>query len=188
MSLAAAMAGVVLAGGAAVGVAAIPSTDGTISGCYKTNTGDLRVIDAGAESCKNGERAIQWNQAGAAGPQGPKGDPGPQGPPGPAGPAGDNIFAIVTTFVDTDSGNVVAEATGNHVLGAEIVESPQTATKVTFDRAVNACAVVATGRNDSLELLRVNDNPLDFNSVLVLTRRAGTVSNGPAHFSLSVAC
>jgi hypothetical protein len=41
--------------------AAIPSPDGTISGCYSTSTGTLRVVDAaGDEDCASGEKAIAW--------------------------------------------------------------------------------------------------------------------------------
>jgi hypothetical protein len=41
--------------------AAIPSGDGTVSGCYSTASGALRVVDAGKdEKCRSGERAIAW--------------------------------------------------------------------------------------------------------------------------------
>jgi hypothetical protein len=61
---------------AGVAYAAIPGTDGVISGCYAKG-GDLRVIDAEAGSyCKSGETALSWNQIGQQGPIGPKGDPG----------------------------------------------------------------------------------------------------------------
>jgi hypothetical protein len=79
---------VALGGGA---FAAIPGSDGTISGCYATKSGvqqgtqyskgDLRAIDAG-EACRSYERAVSWSQ------RGPKGDTGDTGPEGPAGPAG----------------------------------------------------------------------------------------------------
>lgn len=93
-----------LVGSAAIALGAIPSSDGSFTGCYNAQ-GVLRVID-GAQSCKSGETRITWNQKGpkgdvgpqgiagpqgavgpqgAAGPQGPKGDTGPQGPQGEAG-------------------------------------------------------------------------------------------------------
>jgi hypothetical protein len=82
---------VVLGVVAAIGVfgvaaAAIPGGNGTVSGCYNTSTGALRVIDreAGA-TCAAGETAISWSQRG---PTGPKGATGARGPTGPAGPAG----------------------------------------------------------------------------------------------------
>lgn len=127
---AAAITGIVLGSGA-VALAAIPAADGTISGCFKHHSADLRVIDAPAESCKNGETAIQWNQAGppgAPGPQGPQGEPGPAGPAGTAGTA-DNVFAnVFPRFVNPD---IQLDVTGNHVLGAVAVLSP-TASKVTL--------------------------------------------------------
>src|SRR3954466_3378070 len=71
-----------LGGGAAVGVAAIPSADGTIHACVTTATGAVRIIDAeaGATCTAGTETNLVWNQtrpAGPAGPAGPQGDPGP---------------------------------------------------------------------------------------------------------------
>ena len=87
-----------LGGAAAVGtlaIAAVPSADGTINGCYGPLIGNLRIIDTSkGESCKQGEQAISWNQKGQVGPAGPAGAKGatgatgPAGPVGPAGPAG----------------------------------------------------------------------------------------------------
>jgi type VI secretion system secreted protein Hcp len=86
-----------LGAGAAVGVAAIPSADGTIHSCVTNSTGAIRIIDAEAnpaQNCNAGEQALNWNQrgpvgpAGAAGPQGPQGDQGPRGATGDSGPAG----------------------------------------------------------------------------------------------------
>jgi hypothetical protein len=72
--------------GVATGVqAAIPSANGSISGCYAKSgptQGALRVVDQG-NSCKPGEAPLTWSQTGPQGPTGPKGDPGPQGPEGP---------------------------------------------------------------------------------------------------------
>lgn len=81
--------------------AAIPSSDGTIHGCYATSDslllgvpyrkGDLRVVDDGV-ACTSYELAMTWNQQGPQGdpgPEGPQGVPGPQGLPGPQGPQGD---------------------------------------------------------------------------------------------------
>jgi type VI secretion system Hcp family effector len=90
-----------LGAGTAVAVGAIPSSDGTITGCYQTVDGTqfnetgpttpygtLRVIDPSnttdtqASSCESGtETTITWNQ---------KGPPGAQGPQGPAGQNGAN--------------------------------------------------------------------------------------------------
>lgn len=58
--------------------ASVPGSTGVISGCYKTASGKLRVIDVeNFERCKSAsETAISWNQRGEPGPAGPKGDPG----------------------------------------------------------------------------------------------------------------
>jgi hypothetical protein len=57
---------VLLGIGAAVAVASIPASGGTINGCYKNNTGDLRVVDSAA-SCPSGYTSLNWNQTGASG-------------------------------------------------------------------------------------------------------------------------
>jgi hypothetical protein len=77
----------------------IPAADGTITACFKSDGGDLRVVSS-ASKCMRRERALTWNVEGPAGPPGPQGPAGVQGPPGvpgadgaqgpegPAGPAG----------------------------------------------------------------------------------------------------
>jgi hypothetical protein len=86
--------GVVSALGVGAAVAAIPDGSGAIHGCYKDNSGDLRVIDWPSDKCKKQETALSWSAqgtpgpAGPAGPQGATGPPGPAGAQGPAGPAG----------------------------------------------------------------------------------------------------
>jgi hypothetical protein len=57
------------------------ATDGTIHACARLSDGRLRAIEATA-TCRQSERAVDWNV------QGPQGDPGPAGPAGPAGPQG----------------------------------------------------------------------------------------------------
>ncbi len=96
-------AGVVAAFATGGAVAAIPSSDGVIHGCYAvspgpTTIGTLRAVDAEAGvGCRFYEHHLNWNQQGPPGPRGPQGPPGPQGPKGdkgdkgatgPAGPAG----------------------------------------------------------------------------------------------------
>jgi type VI secretion system secreted protein Hcp len=99
-----------LGAGAAIAIGSIPGGDGTITGCYVTNTdifpggavhyGQLRVIDTSqpatlpsggpndAGSCLTGEATITWNQRG---PQGPQGPPGAQGSAGAAGAPGTSL-------------------------------------------------------------------------------------------------
>ena len=90
---------VAIAGGVTYAVADIGG-GGVINGCYKSQNGQLRLIDPATDHCLPSETAISWNQtgtqgppgptgpAGPTGPQGPKGDTGPTGPAGPTGPQG----------------------------------------------------------------------------------------------------
>jgi Collagen triple helix repeat (20 copies) len=75
---------VAIAGGVTYAVADI-GDGGVISGCFKSQNGQLRLIDPATDTCLPSETAISWGQTG---PQGPAGPPGPQGPTGPQGPAG----------------------------------------------------------------------------------------------------
>ena len=61
---------------------------GVINGCYKSQNGQLRLIDPATDSCHPSETAISWSQTGPQGPKGDKGDKGDQGPAGPQGSAG----------------------------------------------------------------------------------------------------
>jgi hypothetical protein len=83
---------VMVAGGAGIGLASIPSGTGVFHGCYVKSGGALRLIDPSAhQQCKRGELAVSWNQAGQRGPAGPrglKGAKGAKGAIGPTGPAG----------------------------------------------------------------------------------------------------
>jgi len=84
-----AVVGAVLAAGAAATIAAIPSADGVINGCYQKNVGNLRVIDPSrGDKCRPSEIPIKWSQTGPRGPTGPTGPAGPQGPTGPQGLTG----------------------------------------------------------------------------------------------------
>jgi hypothetical protein len=78
---------VAIAGGVTYAVADIGS-GGVINGCYKSQNGQLRLIDPATDHCLPSETAISWGQTGTQGPKGDKGDPGPPGPAGPAGPPG----------------------------------------------------------------------------------------------------
>jgi hypothetical protein len=76
---------VAVAGGMVV--TSIPAPDGTITGCYHKNNGQLRVVES-ASQCHPSELALTWQQQGPQGPQGPIGPQGPEGPQGPGGPQG----------------------------------------------------------------------------------------------------
>jgi hypothetical protein len=79
---------VAIAGGVTYAVADIGG-GGVINGCYKTQNGQLRLIDPATDHCLPSETAISWNQTGAQGQPGPTGPAGPQGPTGAQGPNGD---------------------------------------------------------------------------------------------------
>ena len=76
---------VAVAGGMVV--SSIPADDGTITGCYQKNNGQLRVVES-ASQCNPSELALTWQQQGPPGPQGPIGPQGPAGPQGATGPQG----------------------------------------------------------------------------------------------------
>jgi hypothetical protein len=79
--LALALVFLLAAGG--VAAAAIPASNGVITGCYSKTTGALRVIDAEAgATCAKSEKRVTWNQQGPRGKQGVRGPKGAQGPPG----------------------------------------------------------------------------------------------------------
>jgi hypothetical protein len=80
--LLAALAGALVTGVLAGGIAwAAIGDGGVIQGCYDSG-GNVKVV--AALPCPKGYTAFQWNQ------QGPKGDPGPQGSPGANGTNGQN--------------------------------------------------------------------------------------------------
>jgi hypothetical protein len=64
LALAGAVAALALA---SIGFAAIPDGGGVIHGCYKTDTGALRVYDTAAgtvKSCTSKETSLDWNKQG----------------------------------------------------------------------------------------------------------------------------
>lgn len=79
------LAGAVMTGGFAM--AAIPASDGTITGCHTLSSGRLRVVESASE-CRPREAVLTWNQSGPTGPEGAQGPAGPPGPEGPQGPEG----------------------------------------------------------------------------------------------------
>jgi hypothetical protein len=74
-----------LGGTAYAALGGIPDSHGVIHACFKTKTGALRVMPAGAK-CGKRERALSWNQQGQTGKAGPRGAPGLPGPSGQPGP------------------------------------------------------------------------------------------------------
>jgi hypothetical protein len=50
-------------GGSAIAFAAIPDSSGVIHACYRTNGGQVRVIDSPTETCNGNETATSWDKA-----------------------------------------------------------------------------------------------------------------------------
>jgi len=100
---------------AAIVWASIPGSDGVIRACYRTQSGQLRVIDPSkGESCQASEQALSWNVTGTPGPQGPKGDKGETGEQGPPGPAGGVTVATLQSCTvaarSTSCANIVSDS------------------------------------------------------------------------------
>jgi hypothetical protein len=153
---------VAIAGAVTYAVAGIGG-GGVINGCYKSQNGQLRLIDPASDSCNPSETPISWNQTGQQGPPGPRGATGPRGttgpqglagaqgpagPTGPQGPKGDKgdpgasatpLFAVVDGRTATP-----AIVRGAHATSVQRDFRPAGAFEVFFDRNVRDCAYVAT--------------------------------------------
>lgn len=81
-----------------VAVATIPDGQGVIHGCYKNNSGVVRIIDDSVDTCTSQETAITWSQTGPAGQDGTNGIDGQDGSDATATDIGDVvIFPRVTS-------------------------------------------------------------------------------------------
>jgi hypothetical protein len=143
-----------------VSVAAIPSSDGVIHGCYSTFggfSGQVRVIDtqAGAK-CLRQEKALDWNQRGpqgATGAPGPKGDPGPQGLQGEPGTS--EAFAktdFTSHTIPPNNASVVVSSkdlpAGSYVVNAKLTAENRDGTQgVTLD-----CVLREQGASSYLDI------------------------------------
>jgi hypothetical protein len=133
---------VAIAGGVTYAVAEIGG-GGVINGCYKSQNGQLRLIDPASDSCHPSETPTSRSQTGPQGPKGDKGDPGPPGPPG-AAPA-TNLFAVVNAEC---SEIVIGSGTLSVARGAQV------RCDVRFNRDVSGCLALATTRR-----VGINDQP-----------------------------
>jgi hypothetical protein len=108
------VAALTLAAGAAYG--AIPSSNGTVTGCVDSK-GSLKVIDAEAgATCAAAAKTLVWNKQG---PTGPQGETGPQGPPGPSNAyyASTDQEVVLSTAAAVANLNLPA---GSYVLSAKV--------------------------------------------------------------------
>jgi hypothetical protein len=90
--------------GGAIAYAQVPSTDGTITGCYMKSGGAIRIIDAPSQKCKSGETQLTWNQHGNPGTNGTDGNDGTNG-----------VSGFVSMHEDSELGNATS-AIGSHLV------------------------------------------------------------------------
>ncbi len=96
----------------AFGGLALAGGSGVIDACYKTNNGQLRVIDPATDKCLPSETALSWNQTGSAGPSGATGATGATGPAGAMGATGPTGPTGVTGPMGATGANGAGGATG----------------------------------------------------------------------------
>jgi hypothetical protein len=99
--------------------AAIPGGDGTISGCYDRNSGQLRVTDVTSnqpKGCSTKEAPLTWNQ------QGPKGDKGDTGPSHSWVAAGGGLITATSNYGTTVATRSLPD--GYYVISAKLVVEP----------------------------------------------------------------
>jgi hypothetical protein len=119
---AAAVAIVAIAGGVTYAVADIGS-GGVINGCYKSQNGQLRLIDPATDSCLPSETAISWGQTGTQ---------GPPGPPGPKGDKGEDLLFSSTLKPGQTLTGVYSAAGGADFFGTTIEFQPQLPAAIPF--------------------------------------------------------
>lgn len=142
-----AVALVAIAGAVTYAVADIGG-GGVINGCYKTQNGQLRVIDPATDHCLPSETAISWSQAGPQGSRGPTGPAGPAGPTGPRGPTGPQGAKGATGATgpqglkgDTGARGPTGPAGANGVSGYEVVTGSVDVPNGSLAQALLTCAV-----------------------------------------------
>jgi hypothetical protein len=113
---------------AGVAYATIPDGQGVIHACYKTDNGQLRIVDDA--DCNPSETSLSWSQvgpeglAGAKGDAGPKGDPGADGAQGPSGLASViHVSHVFQTSFQITGGDVPCPS-GTTVLGGGASGNP----------------------------------------------------------------
>jgi hypothetical protein len=124
---------VTIAGGVTYAVAQVGS-GGVINGCYKSQNGQLRLIDPAADHCLPSETPISWGQTGTQGPPGP---PGPKGDKGDPGEPATSLWAVVTGNQTLARGMGVTAISGP-------VSPPNGQVNVTFNQNIRECVYLAT--------------------------------------------
>ncbi len=152
-ALAAAALALIAAAAAGIARATIPDAGGTIHACFKSQNGQLRVVDA-ASLCQKSEQPVAWVQMGSTGgqgPQGPQGIQGQQGPQGDQGSSGRGVsgYQLVTatgttaTQGGTTSGSAFAVCPGLTTLVGGGFQLPPSA-DVTVERNEGSYSILGT--------------------------------------------
>src|SRR6188508_3025585 len=87
---------VAIGGGVTYAVADIGG-GGVINACYKSQNGQLRLIDPATDHCLPSETGISWGQTGTQGPPGPAGPQGPKGDKGDPGQPASELWAVINS-------------------------------------------------------------------------------------------
>jgi hypothetical protein len=125
---------VAIAGGVTYALADIGS-GGVINGCYKSQNGQLRLIDPASDHCLPSETAISWGQTGTQGPPGP---PGPKGDKGDPGQPATQLWAVIR------SDGTIARQSGAVTGAGSFASQPTGQYFVSFNRDIRQCSYQAT--------------------------------------------
>jgi hypothetical protein len=132
-----AVAVVAIAGGVTYAVAEIGG-GGVINGCYKSQNGQLRLIDPATDSGNPSETSISWGQTGTQGPPGPPGPKGDKGDKGDPGQPATQLWAVIR------SDGTIARQSGAVTGTGSFVLPPNGQYFVSFNRDVRQCSYQAT--------------------------------------------
>lgn len=133
-----------LAGG--IVYATIPDHAGVIHGCYRPQTGNLRVIDDSLSQCKAGEQSLSWAVTGPQGEQGPEG-------PGVAAFAADSGFDPVPITQNTAVVSLALPA-GHYVFTGKLVAGDSGASNVVV------CSLHNSGGGGGPSTLDISQTPV----------------------------
>jgi hypothetical protein len=128
---------VAIAGGITYAVADVGG-GGVINACFKSQNGQLRLVDPATDHCLPSETAISWGHTGTRGPTGPTGPQGAKGDKGDRGQPATELWAVI------NSDGTVARQSGAVTAAAAFSSPPNGQYFVIFDRDVSRCDFQAT--------------------------------------------
>jgi hypothetical protein len=141
-----ALAATIFAGG--IAWAAIPDATGVIHGCYKSNNGNLRLVES-ALDCNAMEHSIDWSQ---------------QGPPGPAGTALAYAHVNANGTIDSASANIIIQRVFDGAYCVGVTGGTVHVAVATLDARANVGGSVQTG------VYSATDCPESADDAFVVTR------------------